>query len=250
MYHPLHHPTLADRLILALDTPTQTEAEHLLEQLKNTPLRHVKVGLSLVYQAGLPWVATLVKEGFHVFLDVKVHDIPNTVARTLAVLAGSGAQLMNVHASGGPAMLAAAQQALTALPAPLVPPALIAVTVLTSLEQSFITEVLGHPEGTPLTPKALALQWAAMAKAQGLAGVVCSAQEAAAIAEACGDAFLRITPGIRLPQQELGDQQRVLTPQEALRQGATHLVVGRPVLQAPQPMQAVDALLQAMAEVL
>jgi orotidine-5'-phosphate decarboxylase len=245
--HPLYRPTLADRLILALDTPTQAAAERLLEQLKPTPLRHVKVGLSLVYQAGLPWVATLVKEGFHVFLDVKVHDIPNTVARTLAVLAGSGAQLMNVHASGGPAMLAAAQQALTALPAP---PALIAVTVLTSLEQAFITEVLGHPEGTPLTPKALALQWAAMAKAQGLAGVVCSAQEAAAIAEACGDAFLRITPGIRLPQQALGDQQRVLTPQEALRQGATHLVVGRPVLQAPQPMQAVDALLQAMAEVL
>jgi orotidine-5'-phosphate decarboxylase len=171
----------------------------------------------------------LAKRGFDIFLDLKFHDIPNTVAQACKAAAGLGVWMLNVHALGGRAMMQAARDAIgTAVGRP----RLIAVTVLTSLEEKDLREV-----GIDSTPLDEALRLAALAKECGLDGVVCAAQEAGAIRSQLGEAFLRVTPGIRLPEDSAGDQKRVMTPHLALEAGSSYLVIGRPVTRAAQPLE-------------
>ena len=173
-------------------------------------------------------VRNLQQRGFDIFLDLKFHDIPNTVAKAVAAAAELGVWMVNVHASGGPRMMTAAREAL--LPYGKEQPLLIAVTVLTSMEQA---ELQAVGIDTPLQQQVLRL--ASLTRECGLDGVVCSAQEAATLKAALGREFKLITPGIRPADSERGDQRRVLTPQEACQQGSDYLVIGRPITQAADP---------------
>jgi orotidine-5'-phosphate decarboxylase len=234
------------KLFLALDLPTVEANLSLVQRLKPLGLSHVKVGMSLFYLGGLPLLNTLAEEGLSVFLDLKLHDIPSTVGRTTYTLIRAGARFLNVHALGGLAMMqAAAEAAHQAASEEGLPPAtLIAVTVLTSHSQPSLNSELGLAGSVEQS----ALRLAGVAKQAGLQGVVCSPLEAAAITQACGREFLKVTPGIRLPEAAGSDDQtRMASPAGALQAGATHLVVGRPVYAAPNPEQAFSDLLGAMA---
>jgi len=173
-------------------------------------------------------VEQLVSRGFDVFLDLKYHDIPNTVAAACKSAAALGVWMINVHASGGRVMMQAARAALAGLPKP---PLLIAVTVLTSLGADDLRE-LGHAEA----PQVLAERLARLAAASGMDGVVCSAQEAPRLRTACGPEFCLVTPGIRLADAAADDQKRIVTPQAAIANGADYLVVGRPITRAADPL--------------
>jgi orotidine-5'-phosphate decarboxylase len=173
-----------------------------------------------------------------VFLDLKFHDIPNTVAAACAAAADLGVWMMNVHASGGRAMMAAAHERLAALSDP---PRLIAVTVLTSLDAADLFEV-----GCPGEPAERVLQLAALARRAGLDGVVCSPREAAGLRAAQGPGFLLVTPGVRPAAADSGDQKRVMTPAQAVAAGADYLVVGRPITAAPDPVAALAAMEREM----
>ena len=241
-----HAPSINDRLIVALDLPTITENLALVEVLHPHGLSHVKVGMSLFYEAGPSIIQHLKNLGLQVFVDLKLHDIPNTVARTVEVLIRNGATLLNVHAQGGLAMMQQAQAKSLALAEETgTPPAsIIAVTLLTSFTPEALKIDL---QQTTLSPQQYVAHLAKLTKQAGLAGVVCSAQEAGVIETACGEAFLKITPGIRLADDaaRTDDQARVLTPSLALKQGATHLVVGRPIYGSASP---VEAFLRVLAE--
>ena len=195
----------------------------------------VKVGMELftVAEAGL--VRELVRRGFRVFLDLKFHDIPNTVAQACAAATRLGVWMIDVHAAGGAAMLAAARDAVarTAAEERRPRPLLIAITVLTSLDASDLAAI-----GVGGTPEAQALRLAQLAKANGLDGVVCSAQEAQMLRVACGAAFKLVTPGIRPEGTSAHDQARVMTPQAAIAAGADYLVIGRAITAAADPVQA------------
>lgn len=215
-------------LILALDLPNRSEALRLLDRLDG--LKWVKVGSILMTAEGPGLLRELAGRGLQVFLDLKWHDIPHTVAGAVAVAGGLGVQMATVHASGGPAMLRAASAA--------APPflSLVGVTVLTSQRESAAGEVAGAAE--------------TLAKAAlnaGLAGVVCSPLEVARLREVLGPRSLIVVPGIRRPGDDPGDQHRTAGPAEAVRQGATHLVVGRPILDAPDPAAALGQFLAAIA---
>jgi orotidine-5'-phosphate decarboxylase len=194
----------------------------------------VKVGKELFTAAGPALVEQLATRGFGVFLDLKFHDIPNTVAAACRAAARLGVWMLNVHASGGRAMLAAARDA---IPVGLDAPRLIAVTLLTSMEQSDLNEL-----GISGTPDQVVLRLAALTNACGLDGVVCSAREAAAVRAQCGDGFALVTPGIRPADAASDDQQRIATPAGAIRAGATYLVIGRPITRAPDPLAALERL--------
>jgi orotidine-5'-phosphate decarboxylase len=231
------------RVVVALDFPEGSEALALAARLSPKSCA-VKVGKELFTSAGPALVSDLVERGFRVFLDLKYHDIPNTVASACAAATRLGVWMMNVHASGGQAMLAAARVAVdkaaaaSGRPAPL----LIAVTVLTSLSNADLA-VLG------LTGSAedWAIRLALLAQANGFDGVVCSAQEAAVLRASCGPGFTLVTPGIRPAGVGVHDHARPMTPREAIAAGSDYLVVGRAVTGASDPLAALSAINASIA---
>lgn len=224
---------MTHKIIVALDFADADSALALVARL-DPALCRLKVGKELFTAAGPDLVRTLVARGFEVFLDLKFHDIPNTVAAACRAAAGLGVWMLNVHASGGRRMMAAALAALADLPKP---PLLIAVTVLTSMSAEDLGEV-----GISAAPADQVLRLARLAHACKLDGVVCSAQEAAMLRAELGAGFRLVTPGIRPAGTEAGDQRRVMTPAEALRAGATDLVIGRPVTAAADPLAALEQI--------
>jgi orotidine-5'-phosphate decarboxylase len=238
---PLPFTDPAERLIVALDFPGPQPAFELVARLEGS-VRWFKVGLELYLAGGNPVIAELKRLGFSVFLDLKLHDIPNTVASAVQSAARIGADLLTLHASGGPAMLTAAQNAAAAQPQA---PRLLAVTVLTSMDRQQLTAV-----GLDAEPAAQALLLARMAAQSGIRGLVCSAEEAARLRTGLGpelsEQMLLVTPGIRPAGAEAGDQKRIATPAAALHAGADMLVVGRPVTQAADPLAAVLAITAEM----
>jgi orotidine-5'-phosphate decarboxylase len=221
------------RIIVALDFPGRAAAEALLERLDPARCR-VKIGKELFTRAGPSLVNRAVSAGFAVFLDLKFHDIPNTVAGACAAAADLGVWMVNVHAQGGPAMLAAARERLAQC---CEPPLLVAVTVLTSLGTEDLAAI-----GCPGTPGERVLDLAGLAEAAGLDGVVCSPQEASALRARFGAGFRLVTPGVRPASAAAQDQKRIMTPADAVAAGADYLVVGRPITAAPEPAAALAAI--------
>ncbi|MCF7837690.1 MAG: orotidine-5'-phosphate decarboxylase [Candidatus Marinimicrobia bacterium] len=223
-------------LIVALDVPTPDAIAPILAGLP-AEIRWYKIGLELFCAAGPRALAPLQAAGKNIFLDLKLHDIPRTVARAVTAAAGHGVQLLTLHAAGGQAMLAAAA---TAARASAQPPRLIAITTLTSLAQSDFDD-LGIARSLPEQAQALGR----MAMNAGLDGVVTSVHEAAALRAALGPRALLVTPGIRLAGDAVGDQKRVATPAAARTAGANYIVVGRPILEAADPAAAARQILEA-----
>lgn len=226
-----------DKLIVALDLPGYDAARELVDALGNT-VSFYKVGLELLFAGGLDLVGELKGDGKRVFLDMKFSDIANTVERAVATAANLGVDFLTVHAHDTKTLKAAVKGRGAA------PMKLLGVTVLTSLDRDDLIEqgITGH------TPAELVLARARLAKAAGFDGVIASGQEAAAVRSATGPDFLIVTPGIRLPGGDAGDQLRITTPQDALRAGANHLVVGRPINAATDPLAAAKRFIAAIAE--
>lgn len=227
------------RVIVALDVPDWGSAILLADKLDPTQCA-VKVGKELFTAVGPLIVQDLVSLGHRVFLDLKWHDIPATVAGAVRAAVHHGVWMMNVHASGGSKMLLAARKALDSEAEKLGltterKPLLIGVTILTSLDEDGLEEI-GYPPNTQVRGQVLRL--ARLAKKCGLDGVVCSAQEAKALSQEFGPSFKLVTPGIRLPEGSKDDQARITTPEQAIRDGATYLVVGRPITAASDPAAA------------
>jgi orotidine-5'-phosphate decarboxylase len=227
------------KLIVALDVPDAASAANLVARLDGT-CSWFKVGLELFTAAGPAVIEPLLKGGHSVFLDLKFHDIPNTVAGAVRSAARLGARMINVHAAGGPAMLIAARAALAGLPRP---PQLLAVTMLTSVDQAQAAAI-----GFDRSPGDQAIVLARMGLEAGVDGFVCSPQEVEALRRLAGPDSVLVVPGIRPSGSDLGDQKRVGTPAETLRLGASYLVVGRPITQATDPARAASSILDEMAE--
>lgn len=219
-------------IIIAMDFDTEESALALLDQLDPQKCR-VKIGKELFTLAGPQFVRSVIGRGFDVFFDLKFHDIPNTVARASKVAADLGVWMLNVHASGGRAMMEETRKALAEYGND--KPLLIAVTVLTSLAESELKEV-----GVDRSPLQQVSKLAALTRDCGLDGVVCSAAEASDLRAESGSDFILVTPGIRRPEDARGDQKRVIGPAEAMRLGSSYLVVGRPITRAESPLQALD----------
>jgi len=217
------------RVIVALDFPGEAPAVSLVDRLDPGRCR-LKVGKEMFTRLGPAFVERLSRRGFQVFLDLKFHDIPNTVASACAAAADLGVWMINLHASGGRAMMEAARERLAGLPRP---PLLIAVTVLTSLDAGDLEQI-----GCPGDPRDRVLRLARLAKEAGLDGVVCSPREASPVRSVSGADFLLVTPGVRPAGGDVGDQKRVMTPGEAVAAGADYLVIGRPITAAAEPLQA------------
>jgi len=226
------------RLIVALDFPGSASAFALVDQLEGC-CQWFKVGLELFTAEGPAIVKPLVDRGFSVFLDLKFHDIPNTVAGAVRSAANLGVQMITIHAAGGPAMLTAARTALEGIENP---PQLLAVSVLTSMDAAQLQAI-----GLQHSPARQVELLARMGVEAGINGFVCSPQEVAALRALTGPSGVLVTPGIRPADAAIADQKRIATPAEALRQGASFLVVGRPIIQAPNPLKAAEAILQEMA---
>jgi orotidine-5'-phosphate decarboxylase len=227
------------RVIVPLDFPDAAAALALAARL-DPNLCRVKVGKELFTAAGPGVVASLQDRGFEVFLDLKYHDIPNTVAGACRAAARLGVWMLNVHASGGEAMLRAAREAVDAAPRR---PLLIAVTILTSLADADLAKI-----GLRGSAAGNVERLAALAKSCGIDGVVCSAQEAGTMRARHGGAFRLVTPGIRLPDSKADDQSRTVTPLEAVRLGADYLVIGRPITQSRDPVAALESIRQSLEE--
>jgi len=230
-----------ERLIVALDVPTKAAAFALAERLQGN-CRWFKVGLELFVAAGPAVVETLVSRGHRIFLDLKLHDIPNTVASAVRSTGSLGASMLTIHASGGPAMLAAAANAAAQMAAP---PELLAVTVLTSMDQPQVTAT-----GLPRSPGEQVELLALLGLDAGIRGFVCSPQEVALLRGLTGPSGVLVIPGIRPVGAAVGDQQRNATPALALSLGASYLVVGRPITQAADQAEAAEAILREMAAVI
>jgi orotidine-5'-phosphate decarboxylase len=234
-------------LIVALDFDSLSSAAKFATQIADL-VGMFKIGNQLFTAAGPAAVKEIAALGAGVFLDLKYHDIPNTVAgAVLSAAAMSGVQLVNVHALGGKAMMVAASQAISAgVPMGADRPRLLAVTILTSMDHKAMKEV-----GVGGTPKSRVVKLAQLAKEAGVDGVVASVQEAKAIRKACGDGFLIVTPGVRPKdsdvQQAPDDQSRKASPREAIRAGADFLVVGRPILAAADPRAAAQSIVDEIA---
>ncbi len=223
------------RIIVALDYPEARAALELAAQLR-PELCRLKVGKELFTASGPQLVEQLMGRGFEVFLDLKFHDIPNTVAQACKAAAALGVWMVNVHALGGRRMMDAAREALAHA---VRRPQLIAVTVLTSMAQEDLAEI-----GIESHPADMVLRLARLAHACGLDGVVCSAQEAALLRRELGGGFSLVTPGIRPPQADMDDQMRVMTPRAALENGSSYLVIGRPITRAASPLLALQEISQ------
>jgi orotidine-5'-phosphate decarboxylase len=229
------------RLIVALDVPSARSAADLLDRLEGR-CHWFKVGLELFTASGPAVIEPILGRGHRVFLDLKFHDIPNTVAGAVRSAAALGVHMMTLHAGGGPAMLAAARQALEGIAHP---PELLAVTVLTSMDAAQLDAV-----GVESTPMEQAETLALVGRTAGFRGFVCSSREVARLRTLTGKDGVLVVPGIRPAGADSADQKRIATPAEALRQGASYLVVGRPILQAANPAEAAEAMVQEMATAL
>jgi len=222
------------KVIVALDYPSADAALEMADKL-NPALCRVKVGKELFTVAGPDVVKALMDKGFDVFLDLKFHDIPNTVSAAVKAAAQMGVWMVNVHASGGSRMMRAAREAVDSVPGNKTH--LIAVTVLTSMSPDDLAET-----GIDKSPLEQVLYLADLAKQSGMDGVVCSAQETSAIRERLGDDFLLVTPGIRMPGDDAGDQRRVVTPHDALANGSSYLVMGRSITGATDPVAVLQKI--------
>ena len=221
------------RIIVALDYDNSNSALALADQLNPNQCR-LKVGKELFVAAGPQLVKSLSDRGFDVFLDLKFHDIPNTVAKAVSAAADLGVWMTNVHASGGTRMMTAAREAVENHGGDML---LIAVTVLTSMDDSDLQQV-----GVNSVAKDQVLALATLTKHAGLDGVVCSAQEATHLKQRLGQDFKLITPGIRLTDSASDDQRRIVSPAQAIEQGSDYLVIGRPITQAENPMQMLQKI--------
>jgi orotidine-5'-phosphate decarboxylase len=227
--HTQHDP----KIIVALDYADASSALKLVAQL-DPSLCRLKVGKELFTAAGPQFVEQLTRANFGVFLDLKFHDIPNTVAKACTAASNLGVWMLNVHASGGLEMMQAARLAVNNSANK---PLLIAVTVLTSMDQNSLTQI-----GINTDVATHVLKLATLTQQAGLDGVVCSALEASMLRRALGSQFCLVTPGIRPANASLDDQSRVVTPSAALAMGADYLVIGRPITQAANPLQALAAI--------
>ena len=225
------------KIVIALDFADAKPALAFVQQI-DPKLCRVKVGKELFTAAGPQLIEQLVKRDFSVFLDLKFHDIPNTVAKACEAASRLGVWMLNVHASGGLAMMQAAREGVNKSGHD---PLLIAVTVLTSMAEAELAQV--GVQGTLLDHvKRLAL----LTQQAGLDGVVCSAQEASMLRVACGPDFCLVTPGIRPADAAKDDQTRIVTPTQALSLGASYLVIGRPITQAANPLQALEQIIKSI----
>ncbi|MGO1462722.1 MAG: orotidine-5'-phosphate decarboxylase [Oleiphilaceae bacterium] len=222
------------KIIVALDFPSEIQALELADKLDSAKCR-LKVGKELFTRAGPQLVEGLQRRGFEVFLDLKFHDIPNTASAAVAAAADLGVWMVNVHASGGEAMMLACRERLDAFGAD--KPLLIAVTVLTSMGADDLAGI-----GIAGSPDAQVSRLATLTKNCGLDGVVCSAQEAPKLKAEQGGDFKLVTPGIRPLTADKGDQQRIMTPGDALKAGSDYLVIGRPITRATDPLVALEAI--------
>ena len=234
-----------ERLIVALDVDSVEEAEGLVFRLQD----HVgvfKVGMQLFNSEGPDVVRRIQNSGGRVFLDLKLHDIPNTVGQASAVLTRQRVFMFNVHTAGGAEMMkkAVAQTRQEAADIGIPLPLLIGVTVLTSINQ----DILENEMGVARSVEEQVVHWAKLAKESGLNGVVASPKEIRAIRAACGNDFLIITPGVRPAWAAVNDQKRVMTPKEAVEAGASYLVVGRPITGAADPVEAAKRIVEEMEE--
>ena len=225
-------------VIVALDYDNAKDALAFVDRIDPRDCR-LKVGKEMFTFNGPQFVKSLQERGFEVFLDLKFHDIPNTVARAVAASAEMGVWMVNVHASGGARMMEAAKSVLSSYgkDAPL----LTAVTVLTSMDQSDLAGI-----GLNVSPAEQAERLALLAKECGLDGVVCSAHEAARLKERCGSGFKLVTPGIRPVGSETGDQRRIMTPQDAAKVGVDYMVIGRPITRSEDPAQTLTQINQSL----
>lgn len=231
-------PEPKERLAVALDFPSAKPALDLVDRLAGSCL-WFKVGMELYYAAGNGFVGTLRDRGFNVFLDLKFHDIPNTVSGAVRSAAQAGASLLTIHATGGPAMMAAAAEAAATAPGA---PRLLAVTILTSMDAHELNAV-----GVAASPAEQVLRLAHLAKQAGISGMVCSAEEVGTLRSELGTETLLVIPGIRPSGSDIGDQKRIATPREAIERGASMLVVGRPITRAADPAQATQSILEEIA---
>jgi orotidine-5'-phosphate decarboxylase len=232
----------AQRLIVPLDVASQEAAIALVDQLPQ--VQFWKVGLELFVSSGPGILEQLKARNKRIFLDLKFHDIPNTVAGACRAAAGYGVDLLTIHATAGKTALQAAQSALSegAAAVGVSPPQLIAITVLTSLSGRDLAFDLKIPVELP----EYALHMALLAQEAGLGGAVCSPQEVAQLREVCGEGFVLVCPGVRPPGTQTGDQQRFLTPAAAIQAGASYLVIGRPITMAENPGAAFEQICQTL----
>lgn len=229
---------MRDRIIVALDLPDAASALAMAERLRGRA-RWLKVGMTLFYAEGPAIVRELRAMGFDIFVDLKLHDIPYQVRGAARSLGSLGAGMLSVHASGGADMMEAAVAGARegAEAAGVTPPAVIAITVLTSMDADTLASV-----GVPDSPADQVAGLAALARTAGVDGVVCSPKEAGDMRALLGEGALVVTPGVRPPWADAGDQARVETPSEALAAGASHLVIGRPITGADDPAAAFDRI--------
>ena len=227
------------KVVVALDFDNKVEALSFVDKIQPSDCR-LKVGKEMFTHFGPEFVKELVKRGFDVFLDLKFHDIPNTVAKAVAASADLGVWMVNVHASGGLKMMQQAKAAL--LPYGEKAPLLIAVTVLTSMGEEDLADI-----GITKSPAEHVLQLAALTKKAGLDGVVCSAMEAESLKQHLGKEFKLVTPGIRPAGSNADDQKRIMTPREALDVGVDYLVIGRPITKADNPHAVLQEINQSIS---
>lgn len=228
------------KIIVALDYPETRPALELVARLQPSLCR-LKIGKELFTAAGPDIVEKCMKLGFDVFLDLKFHDIPNTTAQACKAAASLGVWMINVHALGGRKMMEAARDAVATSSRP---PKLIAVTLLTSMAQEDLAGI-----GITEIPSTMVLRLANLARKSGLDGVVCSAQEAGLLREQCGSEFCLVTPGIRPADAAEDDQSRIMTPRDALRNGSSYLVIGRPITKAADPLVALQTISREIGDV-
>ena len=233
-----------DRIVLALDVDTAEEAIRLVKKLSGF-VGVFKIGMQLYNSTGPSIVHRVHDLGGRVFVDLKLHDIPNTVGSAARVLTRLNSYMFNVHAAGGREMMrqAADAAASEAHRMGIEPPIVLAVTVLTSISQRELAEEMYVAN---LKVEELVVKWAKMAQESGLGGVVCSPQETALIRRACGPDFKIVTPGIRPLWSAANDQKRITTPRQALEQGADYMVIGRPILQAADPCAAAQQIIDEL----
>ncbi|NVK39534.1 MAG: orotidine-5'-phosphate decarboxylase [Gammaproteobacteria bacterium] len=225
-------------IVVALDFDNRAQTLELVERLDPNRCR-LKIGKELFTSEGPQLVEAVQNKGFDVFLDLKFHDIPNTCAKAVAAAANLGVWMVNVHASGGERMMVAAREALDKFQQK---PLLIGVTVLTSMEQNDLAGI-----GLDVEPQAQVQRLAELTKKSGLDGVVCSAQEAVMLKQLCGQDFKLVTPGIRPSFAAQGDQRRIMTPKQAMEAGVDYMVIGRPITQAKDPIEALTLIENELA---
>lgn len=217
------------KVIVALDYDNEADALDFVSKVDPSSC-NVKIGKELFTVAGSNLVSRLIELGFRVFLDLKFHDIPNTVAKAVKAACGLGVWMVDIHTMGGRVMMEAAANEIAKLPSTAQKPLLIGVTVLTSMDKQQL-----HDIGFDCEPIDQVKRLAKLAQESGLDGVVSSARESSIIKDICGPKFINVTPGIRPAGGVVGDQIRVMTPQDAIAAGADYLVIGRPITQAPEP---------------